>query len=375
MTARAPQAETVVSMPILNPETKGKSRSFTYMGKVDLVEPGKIVDWKGVDSIDRFRQERRISFQGELYALALEATGVQINEIEYRLITRPTIGYKRPKYTYAIVRPNRKTAVGVFDSRAEALGSDKVKSGDTIEERVRGNPTRNHFEVECVDWLIEDGSRVGTYPYILTESKKQAARDFLWDAAKRILEARRHARWLPSTKACYAWGRPCSYLDLCDALQNDADWRGIVAERYRHVASSHPELEGADDGKDVLTFSSISDLTLCEMLYLWKHEERLRLGAEGTAESAWIGSAMHRGLEAYARGGPVEANEAIAQWADECPVLGEDMAWKQNEQVAKAGAMVQVAARRWSIKVAVADEPLPKPVDHGPPPTGDEIPF
>jgi hypothetical protein len=338
--------ETIVSMPIRNPETHRSSRTFRFMGVADRIEGRKLIDWKGVSDPARFIQQRKIGFQGELYAMALGEATQEIDEIEYRLITRPRIKYKRPCYRYAVMRAGRKTAVKVFDDRDEAEALAKAQ-GCTVAERATGNVSLGAYEKECIEWLTEKPERVVSFPYHLTPSKVEQARWYLWENSKRLLENRRCKRWLPNVGACFAYERECPYMPLCEAAQNGADWRWAIEDQYRALESSHPELEGKDNGDDVLTHSSLEDLARCEMYYYWRHEMKLRRGVESDSEPLWVGSAMHRGVAAYGDGGLPAATEAIDKWANDNPVLGEDANWKQDEQAAKARAMVQVAAIKW----------------------------
>jgi hypothetical protein len=328
--------ETIVQMPIVNPDTGCAARVFKYMGVLDRVEGRKLVDWKGVSNAARFIQQRKIGFQGELYALALRHQGIKINEIEYRLIVRPRIQYIHPKYTYAVMRAGRKSAVRVFETRKEA---EALAEGQrcTVETRIHGHATRDAYEEKCVEWLAEESQRVVSFPYHLTGSKLTQARWFLWENSKRLLENRRHGRWLPNTGACFAYERECEYTTLCELVQNGGDWRWAAEDGYRVVDSSHPELEGHDEkSKDVLTHSSLEDLARCEIYYQWRHEMKFRRGQDGNTEPLWVGSAMHRGVDALATEGFVGACEAIDLWAKQNPVLGQDANWRQDEQIAKA---------------------------------------
>lgn len=342
------QVETVLSMPIKNPETRASSRSFRFMGKTDRREGPKVIDWKGVDNPARFIQQCRIGFQAEAYALAWwEQHGVPIQESEYRLITRPTIKYKTPNRSWACTKLTRKTAVRVFDNQADAE-EFAATQGCNIEPRCTGNPTREHYEKECIDWLWKGGGqRLVTHNHLLTTAKLEQAKWWLWECSKRILDSRRMKRWIPNVHACHNWNRECPYIELCDAVQNGADWRWIIDERFDIGKSSHPELDGADNGADVLTHSSAKDLASCEMYYYWKHELRLRKKADEHFAARDLGSAMHRGLEAFAEGGIDAAYTAIDTWQDNNPILGEDAAWRQDEQVARARAMVRVAYQKW----------------------------
>jgi RecB family exonuclease len=338
--------ETIVSMPIRNPETGRSSRSFRFMGVVDRIEGRKLIDWKGVSDPARFIKQRQIGFQGELYAIAV---GHVIEEIEYRLITRPRLQYSHPRYRYAVMRAGRKTAVRIFDELEEAQKLAEAQ-GCSVVTKATGDVSLGVYEKRCLDWLIEEPKRVVLYSYHLTPSKTDQARWYLWESSKRLLENRRCKRWLPNVGACFAYERQCPYMSLCEAAQNGADWQWVIEDRYRALESSHPELDGKDDGDDVLTHSSLEDLARCEMYYYWRHELRLRRGQESDSEPLWVGSAMHRGLEAFVDGGLTAANQAIDKWANENPVLGEDANWKQDEQAAKARAMVRVAALKWGMQ-------------------------
>lgn len=342
------QVETVLSMPIKNPETGASSRSFRFMGKTDRREGPKVIDWKGVDNPARFIQQCRIGFQAEVYALAWwELHGVPIQEIEYRLITRPTIKYKTPNRSWACTKPSRKSAVRIFDNEADAKKLAALQSCD-VEPRCAGNPTREHYEKECMDWLWQGGGRrLVTHNHLLTTAKLEQAKWWIWECSKRILDSRRMKRWIPNVHACHNWNRECPYIELCDAVQNGADWQWIVDERFEARKSSHPELDGADNGADILTHSSAKDLASCEMLYQWRHERKLRKRADEHFAARDLGSAMHRGLEAFAGDGIEAAYAAIDTWQDDNPILGEDAAWRQDEQVARARAMVRVAYQKW----------------------------
>jgi hypothetical protein len=345
-----PMIEQTVEMPIVNPDTKRSSRSFIFMGKVDRVDPQlrRVRDWKGVAKVDRFLRELRIGYQAELYVLALQRAGVTIIEIEYCLITRPTIEFTKCRRTYAVMRAGRKSAVKLFDDQTKAETFATLQ-GCSVEERIRGYVDRDAYEKKCVEWLLERPERLVRHAYTITPHKLTQAAWFLWDASKRVLECRRFDRWIPNVKACYDYERECPYADLCEAVQCGSDWQFIADEWYEVRESSHPELKGADDGRPVLTHTSLSDLTRCEMYYQWKHEKRLRKRCSDDSEALWIGSAMHAGMEAYATGGEDAAGIAIDAWADGNPVLGEDDTRKQDQQIARARAMARAAAQKWGV--------------------------
>lgn len=291
-------------MPVVNPDSGRSSRAFTYRGKVDLVEGGRIVDWKSVADPDSFILKQTIGYQAELYALALQHSGTPITSIEYRLIRRPTI---------------------------RLCGKDA--SPEAYEER-------------CVAWLRETGDALRPHEVLVNPARLEQARRWLWGCVQRVLVNRRTSLWLTSEEACNAYGRLCEYAPLCLAEALGADVEDVIAQRYE-VAQAHEELE--DDSRDVMTYSSARLLTLCERRYLWRYVRCLRPRNDSAGEAQWNGSATHVGFEALATEGLDAALTAIDAWAGAHPILGEDAARQQDQQVARARAMVRAAAERWVV--------------------------
>jgi len=275
------------------------------MGVYDRVEGRKLCDWKSCSDPGRYIRERSIGFQGELYALALAHAGIEIDIIEYRLIQKPTIKF------------------------------------------CKKDATPEDYENRCLDWLTEKPERLVSHSHILTQSRMDQSRQFAWSCSKRILENRQHDRWLPTAQACYSWSRECEYMGLCQGVCDDADLTFIREMEYEQRDDPHEEI-AVETSKDVLTYSSMSALCRCNAFYYWRYEAGLRRKQEHS-DALYLGSAMHAGLDAYASGGLAEATVAIAEWAVLNPVLGEDATHKQEQELAKARAMVRAAARKWDI--------------------------
>jgi len=319
------QVEQIVTMPILNPEAarRSESRTFCYAGRVDLVDDDVLVDWKTVADPERYKQKHLIGFQGELYALAMEAGGHPIREVQYRLITRPTIRF----------------------------------CGKDVDAHA--------YEARCVEWLQDKPGALQEFVPPINEARKQAARQWLWDVAKRIIDARRTTRWLPNEQACHLDGRgECDYLRLCLSASTGGDTAWVASEDYTWAQDAHPELDGAAEAsdKEVLTYSACRSMCACEMLYYWRYQWGYRTRREPT-DALWNGNIMHHGFEALARGGMLAAFGAIGEWAEAHPVLGEHASHKQEQEIAKARAMLAAAARKWGgVQVCLRDRGRIKPL-------------
>jgi len=293
--------EVVVRCPIINPDTGRSSRRYEFAGVVDVIEDSKIVDWKSCSNIDTFVREKKIGFQPYLYALAAQSAGYRIDEIEYRLIETPSIRF---------------------------CGKDKWDIAA--------------YEDRCFEWLHATPNHLMTYSIMINSARMQQTKVFLWDCAKRLLENYAKDRWLPNEHACHKWQRVCEYAPLCEAMVDglDVDW--IIKDSFEKRESHLKEIES---DRKFITYTSLSTLTLCEMKYFWRYVHNLTPRTD-YHEARWLGSAMHRGLEAYAQGGAQAAKLAIYAWERENPALGEGTKYV-DQQCAKARAMVRAAAAKW----------------------------
>ena len=309
-------SERTVSMAIQNPETTGVSRTFHFVGKVDLVAANDdgtatLVDWKCTGDIAQFVARKTLGYQADLYALALgrQTPPIVVSNIEYRLVSIPTI---------------------------KLCGKDASPGA---------------YENRCFAWLTEEPGRLLAHYIEMGAHRYLAAKFWLWDVAQRILECRRRESWLCNEHACWSWNRSCPYLALCTAQAMGGDANALAAKQYE-PKPKHTELEelpAVREGVEILTYSSASLFSLCEMKYYWRHERSLApKGIDETGESAWTGSAMHAGMDALAQTGQIEkALDAISEWATTNPALGESATAARDQNVAKARAMCRAASLKW----------------------------
>lgn len=341
---------------------------FRYVGLVDITDAQTLADWKGVGDIPRFIQQVSIGLQGERYAIALMSEGHVIRKIEYRLICRPTIKYKLPKFTWAVLKEGNKNAIKVFDNEVEAIRlkitrQDKDPVGVySVKKRTSGNPTRQHYEDECVAWLndLEHGERVKSHPHYVNEYKLLKAQWSIHDAAKHILYCRRNDRWATNDRVCFHHNKPCRYMDICIALQNGHNVENLIAQEFQ-PGKRNPELFNYDlgIGLPVLTHSMISDLHFCNAFFYWRYERCIEKQSTEDSEPLWVGSAMHVALDTLNKTNSFDdAFAAIDKWAADNPLSGEDAEWVQDQQVARARAMVRVAAERWLPTVGTSETTL-----------------
>lgn len=317
---------------IEEPVTFPLTDEYTFAGKIDEVQPKnrRIVDYKGVSSISDFMDQRAISFQVEDYVIAVKrALDLDIQEIEYRLIERPSIKF---------------------------CGKDK------------GN--LDYYELRCLEWLRQQGKLKSALVPINEYSLKSAMR-FLQTTIRRIDQNKSDNSWQPNHSACQDWGHTCEFLPLCEAIKYGADVKALVTKDYHQREIRHPEL-GIND-KGTITYSSSSMLAQCEAKYFWHYHMQLSRTGQMATAPLFIGAALHWGMEVLAEGGVDAARAAVTEWGSKQRVLGQDMVLKRDEMLAKAKAMFRAAAEKWQglepVRIDVSQpDGLALPEESPPPP-------
>lgn len=297
--------EALVEMPI--PGT-----SYTYKGKLDLIDGTTLIDYKSASNSLDFTDRKAMSFQTELYALAaFETLGIEIDRVEYRIVTRPSIKF---------------------------CGKDKTSDSPVV--------NAGNYERRCYEWLNADPMLVRSEVVPVSAGSRESAREWLALVANRIERNGYAGEWLTNEYACSPVGLgSCPYIALCHSKKHGTDQQIVRETQYKKRAQLHSEL--GDANPNILTYSSAACFAQCEAKYFWRYEVGLEKQKEEHAEALYVGSALHVGMEAVVEGGIVEAYTAIELWAKENRVIGQDAHERQLEQIAKARAMCRVASEKW----------------------------
>jgi hypothetical protein len=291
--------------PIRNPATRGVSQTFVFGGKIDqaYADQGSaeiiVRDWKTCSSAAQTERQKLLSYQADLYAVAIEEKGMVVGAAEFCLIERPTI---------------------------KLCGKDKTPAD---------------YEARCLEWLDQEGKLV-KFRIPSTAERRLSARQWLWDISQQILESRRSGRFVCNEQACYTYQRECPYMNLCLAQAQGHDADAIIETDYE-TTPPHRELEAGRDNVGLLTYSSASLFALCQRKYFWRYVMRIRPRQDEDSEALIAGINVHHGL-ALALTHSLGAGLAAVS----PDVLGIDEKGLQNRS--KARAMVRAAFEKWGGK-------------------------
>jgi hypothetical protein len=333
------ESELLVCMPLRSPITGASSPRFKYAGKIDLITGETIVDWKSAADIDSFADRKAVGFQAECYALALKRLGYNVTEYQYRVIQTPGIKLSREDHKAAQAK------LAEIDAQPASEMPDQFSVPVFLAKSAA-----EAYEDRCYAWIMErPGERIRTITHPITQSALDQAAAWLWAVKERIQLAERTQSYLTNEAACGAYGSRCPYVDLCGGAKDGADLWDIIERRFEVKPKGHTELNLPADLKpqDIITYSSAAKFSLCEQKYFWGSIMQLQAKNADTSDSLYVGSAMHEGLEYLPTMGVTHALSLIDTWRDANPVMGEAATEKQDQNIARARAMVRAAATYW----------------------------
>jgi hypothetical protein len=294
-------------VPIINPDTGSKSRTFTQAGKLDGVvrsPRGKfMIEHKtsGEDIEDQsgpYWQRLAIDSQISMYSLAHWQDDSRLDGCIYDVIRKPTI---HPKLIPA--GSEKKTAEENVGTLREIIDYSQYYGFDITEfehnEAVITVVNKSKFKETpelysrrvAIDCLQRPNRYYQRQTITRHDWKLEAWAHDLWNITQVILLERRLSG-LPrqNTRACFDYSRPCAYLGICSG--HDEPDSNNWENRKRHM-----ELD--DDGLDVLTNSRIGCYNTCPRKHYYRYELSIQRRDEEQSEALFFGSAFHLALEAW----------------------------------------------------------------------------
>lgn len=286
--------ETEFHLPIVNPDTGRRSRTFEHAGKFDglisshegeqyLLEHKTCSEELGPDA--SYWKRLTIDTQISAYLLACWVKGQKLNGVLYDVIRKPEI---RPRKLTGAERKelwSTQTYCGNLVADADA---ERCRQDTEFRETPRMFEARLALDTRTrPDWYFARRTIRRLDQEILTYAAE------LWQTAEEIRGAMRTGDRRRNDRACMAYGRPCEYLDLC--ARHDT----LDSPNWKKLSTPHPELalEDPTDGSRILTHTRIGCFTTCRR----KHHYRYELGITRweEAEPLVFGSLLHQALAAW----------------------------------------------------------------------------
>ncbi len=294
-------------VPIVNPSTGRRSKTFTLAGRCDAVLARDCREYlletkttgEEVERADGpFWGRLAIDAQTDAYVASRRQQGEPVAGVLYDVVRRPCVKPRLiPKGS-----PKRTDQENV-GTRLE-LQRRKQYFGWPVDDRQRqgffGGDGRETPALYAARIAADAKSRPGWYfqRRRVERSDEQLARHRrdLWQAAVEVRLARRAGRHYANGDACMAYGRPCPYLSICSG--RDAP----DSDRFRPLGSLHPELTdalGDADPRSVLTHTRIQCFKVCRRRHYYRYELGVVPVDETRGETLCFSRLVRRALTAW----------------------------------------------------------------------------
>lgn len=285
--------ETEFSLPVVNPATGRRSRTFQQAGKYDgiirhdgrlyLLEH-KTTSHDVSDPNAAYWRQLAIDAQVSAYMLAHWQLGDRLDGTLYDVIRKPGIAPKK------LTKAERALAVaeGVYcrerisDFDRQRLATEEIESPEMYEHRLAA---------DC----IERGERYFQRRHVpRLDNEVVEYADELWDVGQAIADARRKGSHYRNSAACILYGSPCEFLGICSGHDSpDSD-------RWKRKPSIHAELDSAAASDlDTLTYSRIRCFQTCRRKHYYQYEMGIERVDEEEREALFFGTLFHVALAAW----------------------------------------------------------------------------
>lgn len=245
------ETEKVFEAQILNPDSRGSSRTFVVSGKRDKLV--RLVDGRlaimehkttsdSLESTSDYWRRLKIDQQISLYMLAAKDQGIDVETVLYDVVRKPTI---KP----CMVPLRDEEGIKIVLNAA----GERVRNRDGKSWRQTGDVDLGYFlqqrretPQEWSDRLAQDIAARPEWYFARQEIPRVSSdldefRRELWQQAQDIGNARKSGLWYRNAGACTGMYR-CEYFDLCTS---NADVSGDVPG-FERVTELHPELAGEE---------------------------------------------------------------------------------------------------------------------------------
>lgn len=287
--------EETFHLPVINPETGAKSRTFTQAGKFDGVitrdNRTYLLEHKTTsedisDPNAVYWRRLAIDSQVSSYVLANWQAGRKLDGTVYDVIKKPGIRPKNlSKAELAQIAATR-SYCGYMLSRdvADAIALGQTRecnelyamrlAAETIEnpDKYFARRVINRLDAEITEYASE-----------------------LWEVGQAIISARARNAHYRNSGACVEYNSPCAFLGICSGYDTpDSD-------RWERTTNPHAELPvlNGEPSLDVLTNSRVKCFQSCRRRHYYKYELGIKRRDEEEREALFMGTVLHAALEAW----------------------------------------------------------------------------
>lgn len=220
-------------VPLVNPETGAKSRTYALSGKCDVIAAGCVIEHKTTSldislGSDYWRRVSALDSQVSMYLSGARAAGYEVGHCIYDVIRKPA---QRPSKATPI--EDRKYTKPTKLAPEPRLYANQRESDETAEE----------YRLRVREAIAESPDRYYARGEIVRLEHDEAEHAYdVWQTARSMREAELAGRYPRNPDACSRYGSMCPYFEVCSGEARIDD-----DVRFRTATEAHEELTAVEE--------------------------------------------------------------------------------------------------------------------------------
>ena len=284
------EAELVAPLASVNPPVE--SDSWQIGGRLDKVvcdDHGTcLYDHKTTSQViddpnGLFWRSLQVDSQHRHYELLAWLNGIQFDRIVWDVVRKPTI---RP-------RRLRKSDLDALSTSGKWHGT--AISDEALDEAIQaGRENVELFGARVkVEVLKEPQRYFARRTVVRSRGELADYADELFQVGQSMQQARTLGRHYRNAAACFQYGAPCEYLELCSGHDRED------SDNWQRTSDVHRELETVEDGSNLITHSRQQCFLTCRRKHYYRYELGLDRAQAAERQSLFFGRLWHAALDVY----------------------------------------------------------------------------
>lgn len=302
--------EEMLLSDVVNPESGRPSTIFDHVSKIDgrakHVKTGQVFLIEHKTTSDTLEDDspywRRLSFDQQVskYLLSHSQCGFdRLDGCVYDVVKKVSVKPKKLSSAQVkeIATDGYYCGFTVPDDAREAIRSEylansgpkggfqgEIHESDHIE--LYGIRIRSIIREEPEKWFKRK-------VVVRTEKELLDYANELWQLTAEVRKARKSGASPRNSQACYAYGTPCEFFQICCGERSQFDQEFVQLDQVHREL----ECEFQNGGRDIITHSRLSTFMTCREKHRLRYEVGISRDSESDSEALQFGKLFHELME------------------------------------------------------------------------------
>lgn len=221
--------------------------------------------------------------QHQHYELLAWLNGIKFDRIVWDVVRKPTI------------RPRRLTKAETDALASSGQWHGAAISRDGLEETIQhGRESVELFGARLTAEVLNNPARYFARRTVVRSRPELAEyANELFQIGQSMDQARRESSHYRNAAACFQYGTPCEYLEICSGHDRED------SQNWQRSTAIHRELDTIEGGSELITHSRLQCFLTCRRKHYYRYELGLDPAEAQQRDALFFGRLWHAALDVY----------------------------------------------------------------------------